>query len=208
MAKYQISLLILMALLCIGKCEKKEVQAPLEEQVDEISRLISGLLLTESKIKKDAKIIRETAISKSLDPKKFAQKISALMISNFLDKASNKDATLILNGAQIGYINATFEELVKIDYSSINEVKLTNQEETMMETINDFIKEANKNIEYYDPAAPKRPAREFMEDVNVDDLPDSDLTWFEYIQRHGKLMSIIVIAVSIPAYYIGIFGLF
>ena len=178
-----------------------------ESETKEDSNVVAAIMLAEAKIKKDAKQIKEIATKKGFDVGKFGAKLSAMMVTTFISKGNYKVANNIISGVQFGYINETYEEYVKIDYEKVTSLAMSEDEKKAMDKVEALMNEANKNIKYHDTAAPKKPTREYMESVDVETLPDEELTWFEYVQRHWKIFSLFAFTLACIALYYSRFSM-
>ena len=175
----------------------------IEDEVDDITRVTAAMMLTQAKLKKDGAIIKQIAEKKGYNGEDFANKLSAMMISYFLKNADVKTANAVLNDMQSGHVNRTFESYINISYESVGkDLSMTEEENEAWTKVRGLVKEANKDVEFYE--SNKQKSSRVITDEEGEVIFEEDLTWAEHFMLHKKLWALIAISVLIPAIYIGI----
>ena len=157
------------------------------------AKVTAALILTQAKLKKDAPAIKAVALKKGYEKDAFTNKIMAMMISSFVQKADEGSINAIINSIQLGYINKTFEDYVSISYESVGpNMKLSADEVSAMVKVNNLVKEANKHVDYEDLEA----QRKLNEPSWTEELMD-------YSVEHWRILALMGITLAASLFYIG-----
>ena len=150
----------------------------IEQEVEEYTLLTAGLTLSENIISRDAKSIISFAKSKGFGLELFKKKLLAMMITKFIAGINVDIADVIINAIQSNSINSTLEEYAKVDYESLKDVILTEEEEKTNKRIENFLEEAKHKLHKYDYVESKAKTKNtFMDWKNLQEYILNNMKW-------------------------------